>query len=220
MNSHIIHLAACNKDPKVLQAVLESSQLTNIDKNATNQDGVTVLHSAARNKHSIKPLAYLLKNAMKFNLNINQLDDFQGNVFHMACAFGTEETVKFIIQNAKKYNIDLNMRDINGDTPIHFACYTGKIQIVETLLKNSKKHKINVVSVSNAGKDGQAYAEQEGHTDIVKLIKDWKRKEPNEELTRRIHDEILFQLEKSEQSGDPRIASAIKLIKELKENTN
>ena len=159
---------------------------------------------------------------MKFNLNINQLDDFQGNVFHMACGFGTEETVKFLIQNAKKYNIDLNLRNNCGSTPFHLACCNGKLQIVESLLKNSKKHKINVVSLNNSGKDGQAYSEQKGHTDSVKLLKDWKRKQSNEVTShvQFIHDEVLLQLEKSEQSGDPSIARAIKLIKELKENTN
>ena len=51
-NTHLIHLAAYNKDPKVIQAVLESSQLTNIDKNVTNQNGRTVFHFAAQNEHS------------------------------------------------------------------------------------------------------------------------------------------------------------------------
>ena len=218
-HNHIIHLASWNKDPKVIQALFESSQLTNIDKNATAQNGHTVLQHAAENKQSIKPLAYLLKNGMKFNLNINHLDDLQGNVFHNACEFGTEETVKFLLQNAKKYNIDLSLRNIYGNTPFHRACSHGKLQIVKTLLNNSKKHKIYVVSLSNSGKDGQAYAEQKGHTDIVKLIKDWKRKQSNE-ATSHIQDEILYQLETNQQSKDLRIARAIKLIKELKENKN
>ena len=219
-NTHLIHSAAMNKDPKVIQAVFESRQLTNIDKNATNCNGHTVFHFAAQNEHYHEPLAYLLTNAMKFNLNINQLDNYQGNVFHSACGFGTEETVKFLIQNAKKHNIDLNLRDISGYTPFHYACYYGKLQIVEILLKNSKEHKINVVSVNNNGKDGQAYAEQKGHTDIVKLIKEWKKRQSNE-VTSYIQDEILFQLKRIKESGDSSIANhAIKLMTELKENTN
>ena len=75
----------------------------------------------------------------------------------------------------KKYNIDLNLRDNNGRTPFHFACYFGQLQIVDILLKNSKQHKINVVSESDNGMDGQGYAEQEGHTVIVILIRIWKR---------------------------------------------
>ena len=78
-------------------------------------------------------------------------------------------------QIAKKYIIDLNLRDVNGNTPFHIACVYEPLQIVEILLKNSKKYKINVVSVNNNGKDGQALAEQKGHTDILNLIKDWKR---------------------------------------------
>ena len=221
-NSRIIHFAALNKDPKVIQAVFESSRLTNIDKNSTDCNGHTVLHYAAQNKHSHKPLAYLLKNATKFNLNINQLDNFQGNVFHIACGCGTEEIVKFLIQNAKKYNIDLNLRDNNRSTPFHHACYRGQLLIVETLLKNSKQHKINVVSSSNDGMDGQALAEQEGHTDVVKLIQDWKNGQSYGATShiQLIHDEILFQLEGSQHSGDPRILSAIRLIREIKENIN
>ena len=173
-SAHIFHAAAKNKDPKVIQAIFESSKLTNFDKNATNCNGATVFHFAAENEHSNEPLAYLLKNAMKFNLNINQLDNDQRSVFHSACGFGTEETVKFLIQNAEKYNIYLNLRDINGDTPFHYACHHGKLQIAEILLKNSKEHKINVVSLSNDGMNGEALAEQEGHADVVILIKDWK----------------------------------------------
>ena len=96
------------------------------------------------------------------------------------------------------------------------------LQIVDELLKNSKQYKINVVSLNNNGKDGQALAEQEGHTDVVKLIQDWKKKQSNEVPShiQLIHDEILFQLEGSQHSGDPRILSAISLIKEIKENTN
>ena len=70
-NCHIIHFAALNKDPKVIQAVFESQQLINIDKNATDRHGQTVLHYAAENIYSYKPFAYLLKNAKKFNLNID-----------------------------------------------------------------------------------------------------------------------------------------------------
>ena len=164
------------------------------------------------------PLIYLLKNAMKFNLNINQLSNSRQNVLHKACGFGIEETVNFLIQNAKKYNIDLNLRDRIGDTPFHLACSMGKLETVEMLLKNSKQHKINVVSVNINGMDGQASAEEKGHTDIVSLIKEWNRKQSNEELTCNVHDEVLFQLEGIEQSGDPRIAYAIKLIKKLKKN--
>ena len=132
---------------------------------------------------------------MKFNFNINQLDNNQRNVFHDACAFGTKETVEFLIQNAKKYNIDLNLRDNLGYTPFHLACYYGKLQIAETLLENSKQYKINVVSL-NAGKDGQALAEQEGYTDVVNLIKDWKRKDAVEPF-----DQMLTKLKGLEKFG-------------------
>ena len=195
-NVHIIHSATLNKDPKVIQAVFESSQLTNIDKNAPNCNGFTVFHCAARNKHSHKPLAYLLENAMKFYLKINQLDNFQRNVFHNACIYGTEETVKFLIQNAEKYNIDLNLNDIAENTAFHYACYHGKLEIVKIFLKNSKEHNINVVSLNDFGMDGQALAEQEGHIDVVNLIKDWKRKDAVEPF-----DQMLTKLKGLEKFG-------------------
>ena len=115
------------------------------------------------------------KNATKFNLKINQLDNFHLSVFHSACVLSIEETIKFLIQKAKKYAIDLNARGIHGNTPFHMACFFGKLRTVEILLKNSKKHNIDVCSKMNDGLDGQALAKHEGHTDIVKLIKNWKQ---------------------------------------------
>jgi len=194
-NSLIIHLGAVNKDPKVIEALFESKQLTNIEKNVTNQSGYTVLHCAAQNDYSHEPLDYLLKNAMKFNLNISKFDNFQGNVFHSACAHGTKATVKFLIQNAEKYNIDLNLRNINGSTPFHHACFFGQLQIVEILLKKSKQYKINIVTANNNLKDGHGLAKQKGHTDVVKLIIDWIKWHPIE-VARQILFEIHNELRK------------------------
>ena len=59
--------------------------------------------------------------------------------------------------------------------------------------------------------NGQAYAKQNGHTDVVKLIKDWKS---------HVFDEVLLQLEGIQQFGDPRITLAINLIKDVKDNAN
>ena len=85
---------------------------------------------------------------------------------------------------------------------------------------NSKKYKINVIAVNNDGNDGQVIAEQKGRTDIVKLIKEWKRNQ-SKEVTSNIHDEILFQLGRIQDPGDRMIAShVIKLVQDLKENTN
>ena len=156
---------------------------------------------------------------MHGSIDFRNQDIFLANVFHKACGFGTEETVKFLIQNAKKHNIDLNLRANLGYTPFHYACYYGTLQIVEMLLKNAIQHKINVVSVNNAGKDGQTLADQKGHTDVVNRIKDWKKQQSNE-VTSHIHDEIIFQLKRIEQSGDPRANHVIKLFKEFYGNKN
>ena len=70
----------------------------------------------------------------------------------------------------------------------------------------------------SVNKDGQVYALQKVHIDVVNLIKDWKRNQNNEKLWNHIDDEVLFQQKGIQQSGDRRIATAIKLIKELREN--
>ena len=175
----MLYLAATNKnDPIVIQVLFESKQLMHTDKSITNVDGETVVHFAARNQYSAKPLAYLLENATRFNLNVNQLDNLHQSVFHHACMHGNKkgngDTVLFLIQNQKKYDIDLNQRNISGYTPIHLACLSGKLTHVEILLRNSKEHNIDVCSKDNNGMDIQAMAELKGHIDVVKLIKDWK----------------------------------------------
>ena len=174
IKGHILHAATFNKDPKVTQAVFENKRLMNTAKNVTTSYKYTVFHSAACNEFSAKPLAYLLENATKFNLKINQLTRDHENVFHPACRLGKQETVKFLIQNAKKYAIDLNMRDMDGNTPFQIACQHGQFHKVKILLENSKKYNINIYSKNNNGMDGQDLAEYEGRTKIVKLIKSWK----------------------------------------------
>ena len=174
IKGHILHAATFNKDPKVTQAVFENKRLMNTGKNVTTSYKYTVFHSAACNEFSAKPLAYLLENATKFNLKINQLTRDHENVFHPACRFGHQETVKFLIQNAKKYAIDLNMRDRDGNTPFQIAIQHGQFHKVKILLENSKKYNINIYSKNNNGMDGQDLAEYEGRTKIVKLIKSWK----------------------------------------------
>ena len=100
---------------------------------------------------------------------------------HIACGFGTEETVKFLIKNARKYYVDLNLRDRNVCTPFNHACFYGKLKIVKILLKNSKHprpiSKIDVIYFSGGLNEGQTLAEQKGHINVVNLIKDWKRKQ-------------------------------------------
>ena len=173
---HILHAATNNKDPKVTQAVFENKRLMNTAKNVTTSNKYTVLHSSACNEFSAKPLAYLLENATKLNLKINQFSRFHENVFHPACRLGKQETVKFLIQNAKKYAIDLNMRDMDGNTPFQIAFQHGQFHKVKILLENSKKYNINIYSKNNNGMDGQDLAEYEGRTKIVKLIKNWKHR--------------------------------------------
>ena len=173
---HILHAATNNKDPKVTQAVFENKRLMNTAKNVTTLNKYTVFHLSACNEFSAKPLAYLLENATKLNLKINQFSRFHENVFHPACRLGKQETVKFLIQNAKKYAIDLNMRDMDGNTPFQIACQHGQFHKVKILLENSKKYNINIYSKNNNGMDGQDLAEYEGRTKIVKLIKNWKHR--------------------------------------------
>ena len=222
-NNHILQMAALNKDPKVIQTLMESKQLKKTDKNVTNCHGNTLLHFAAANKHSVKPFAYLIRNAKKFNLKINQLDRFNRNFFHAACLTGgSKEIVLFIIQNSKKYSIDLNLQSIDGERPFHYACNKGKLENVKILLNNSKKYKIDVSSLTNHGRDGQASAERMGHTDIVNLIKDWKKKE-SKEMINQFQNEILTRFQAMKDNDDPnarrQIAdNVISLMNKLKEN--
>ena len=220
---HVVHNAAFNRDPKVIEAVLESPKLAKIDKNVTTAGGYTVFHQAAKNNHSHEPLAYLMQNAERFDLNVNQLNDSHQNVFHTACQHGNRNIVEFIIHNGDKYPVDLNLRDNNGCTPFHFACFNGRLKVVKELLKFSKKFEINVFSSSNCGYDGQDFAEHKGHTNISKLIKKWRR-EQSQVMKNEINDDILNNLEVLDVLSNTNkqrrlLRNVIKLFKESKEDT-
>ena len=215
--THIMHLAAMSKDPKVIQTVMESSSLQNTDKyDVKDISHGSVFHYAARNIHSTKPMDYLLKNTKQFNLDINAVDNYERNLFHMACGFGTKYMVEFLIGNARKYGIELNAKNKGGNTAFHEACYYGKISNVVILLKNRKEFKIEVLTENNLGKDGQAIARHRKHGNIAELIKCWK-KEESQSMTREA-------LSKAQEISSPlpipdaqKLQNVIELLKQIKE---
>ena len=157
---------------RIVKLFLDNKKKMAIDVNAQYEGWTPLFYATSFNN------ALVIKQLLNHGLDVTFRSTIEQNVFHIACGFGTEDTVNFLIQNARKYNVDLNLRDTNGYTPFHIACFNGKLENVKILLKNSKFifRKINVHSLTNRCEFGQDLAEQNGHTDVVNLIKDWRRK--------------------------------------------
>jgi ankyrin repeat protein len=115
----------------------------------------------------------LKDNLHQLNLNypiaaeqINNYNDKQVSLLHLACQRGNLEDVKEIMK--PEYQADINARAKGRGTPLHLACQNGYTNLVKELLKPDNKTNIN--EVNNEGLTPFYLACQNGHSDIVREL--------------------------------------------------
>lgn len=103
---------------------LDSLLKHNVDINAVDKDGLTVLHKAIGKKQAITN--YLLRNSA----NPFVRDKDGATLMHYAVQTGSTETIELLLF----YNVDINLQDKDGWTPLHLAVQTQKPNVVRLLL--------------------------------------------------------------------------------------
>ena len=99
--------------------VLRGNGITDI--NATDDDGNTPLHEAARHGHTATAQALINAGA----------NDFGFTPLHEAASHGQTETVRALI----KLGADVNLADKDGSTPLHWAAENGETETVRALIE-------------------------------------------------------------------------------------
>ncbi|KAK7307456.1 hypothetical protein VNO77_40536 [Canavalia gladiata] len=117
---HPLHtLAACGE-----LYLLDSLLKHNVDINAVDKSGLTVLHKAIANRQAITN--YLLRNSA----NPFVQDKEGATLMHYAVQTASTETIELLLL----YNVDINLQDKDGWTPLHLAVQTQRADIVRLLL--------------------------------------------------------------------------------------
>ncbi|KOM28117.1 hypothetical protein LR48_Vigan499s006100 [Vigna angularis] len=104
--------------------LLDSLLKHNVDINAVDKVGLTVLHKAIGKKQAIT--SYLLRNSA----NPFVQDKEGATLMHYAVQTGSTETIELLLF----YNVDINLQDKDGWTPLHLAVQTQKPNVVRLLL--------------------------------------------------------------------------------------
>ena len=95
--------------------------------NATDKEGRTALHIAARKGYT-KSLEMLLKTN---KVNINIADKYGWTPLHFAVRYANAETVKALLDAD---GINVNAKDLNGYTPLHVAAEYAGADVIKLLL--------------------------------------------------------------------------------------
>ncbi|KAL2348657.1 hypothetical protein Fmac_002657 [Flemingia macrophylla] len=114
-------LAACGEF-----YLLHSLLKHNVDINAVDKNGLTVLHKAIGKKQTITN--YLLRNSA----NPFVQDKEGASLMHYAVQTASTETIELLLL----YNVDINIPDNDGWTPLHLAVQTQSPNLVRFLLLN------------------------------------------------------------------------------------
>ena len=119
----------------------------------------TGLHLAVQNAQ-VKISSILIK----YGADVDAKDFDRITPIHIASQTGNIEIMKLLIQHGANIN-SIGYR--HDETPLHIAAFEGHYNAVMLLLKYGS----NVNAENMLGKTAMAIAEEEGHNDVIELLK-------------------------------------------------
>ena len=157
-----------NQTP-LMHACYDGGRLDNIkmlmqngaDIQASNSNGLTVIHFASRNSNQ-EVVEFLLKSN---KISVNAADNLNKTPLMYACYDGGRlDNIKMLIQNGA----DIQARDSNGSTVLHFASALSNQEVVEFLLNLNE---ISVNAINHFSQTPLIYACYDGgRLDNIKML--------------------------------------------------
>ena len=158
-----------NQTP-LMHACYDGGRLDNIkmlmqngaDIQASNSNGLTVIHFASRNSNQ-EVVEFLLKSN---KISVNAADNLNKTPLMYACYDGGRlDNIKRLIQNGA----DIQARDSNGSTVLHFASALSNQEVVEFLLNLNE---ISVNAINHFSQTPLIYACYDGgRLDNIKMLR-------------------------------------------------
>ena len=78
--------------------------------------------------------------------NFNDVDQFQQNALHIACASGFVDLIRYLIDSG---DIDLFAQDLNGNTCLHMAVKCGLPRVCWQITEKNKGDCIRLIGIEN-----------------------------------------------------------------------
>ena len=108
----------------------------------------------------------------RFPQKINISEPSGRHILHMACKFGHLELLKYITMTSD-FEVDFNVVDPYNQTPLHHASWYGQYEVVKFLFQNYEAKGIDVARKTSDGDTAEDLAKEEGHQDILEVLKVW-----------------------------------------------
>ena len=150
-----LHLAALVGDLRICRVVLRNY---NVDINARDDYGFTVLHSAAGSGHS-ELLQYLIENGS----DVFRKTKNGKSCLHLAAERGHLKICRVLLQH---YNFVVDERDDDGSAVLHSAALGGNLELFQYLIENGS----DVFSKTKNGRSCLHIAAEQGHLKICRML--------------------------------------------------
>ena len=76
----------------------------------------------------------IMKNSVKFNIELNAKDNYGSTAFHFACRYGKTSIVDMMINNSESLKLDLTSRNNDRETGFEFLGRTDVVNLIHTKL--------------------------------------------------------------------------------------
>jgi len=124
--------------------------------------------------------------------------------FFQACRDGGLDTIKSLIQEQSTHPLEFNWMGEKNDTPLIVACRNGHVEVIKELFRHTN---VDVNEPKRNGYSALAIARENGQIQVMKVIKEQKRK------VMTVEDEIQF----IKENLDPKLPYFLKAISMLQD---
>lgn len=194
-----LHLCVKNCNLYTTEFLIEN----HADLNARDSYNRSVIHWSAYAGKVI--MIYYFQKYHGLN-DLNELDQFEQNVMHIACSLGFQELIRYLVDHGQ---INLYAQDCNGNSCLHLTALRGLPRISWLLTQQNNGQCIRLITLLNKQNQTPFDLIRNENTPNFRLIRNWLR------LELKTNDCILSE-NKSKNRNSEKKADEKNLISSLK----